>query len=232
MELAEALSKDKNVIPIMLDGFTDFPEGLPEDIASVKFKNGPKYDKVYFDAFYEKLKHFIKEVPTDDITITDLPHNLKMSLLLEHGWLLYNKGKYDEAMTYFLEAADKGSANAFNAIAIYYYEGHGYERNLQKAAQWFRYAADMGYASAQRNLGDCYRKGEGVPQDEKQAFFWYKQAAEKQNVKAMHMLGLCYAKGIGILQNMKLAQQWLKNSAECGYQPSCDLLKELDNMAF
>lgn len=76
MELSEALRHDKNIIPIMLDGFSEFPDGLPQDIAAVRYKNGPKYDKVYFDAFYEKLKHFIREVPTDDITITDLPHNL------------------------------------------------------------------------------------------------------------------------------------------------------------
>lgn len=217
VELAEALSQKKNVIPIMLDGFTEFPEGLPADISEVRYKNGPKYDKMYFDAFYDRLKHFINEVPTDDITITDLPHNLKMSLLLERGWLLYNAKRYDEAMTCFIDAAEKGSANAFNAIALYYYQGHGYERNLQKAAQWFRYAADMGYASAQRNLGDCYLRGEGVPQDNKQAFYWYKQAAEKQNVKAMVKLGKCYADGIGVKKNEKQAKYWLDLAARCGW---------------
>lgn len=216
MELSEALSKDKNVIPVMLEGFNEFPENLPKDIANVRYKNGPKYDKVYFDAFYERLKKFIKEVPTDDITITDLPHNLKMSLLLERGWLLYNAGRYDEAMTCFLDAADKGSANAFNAIALYYYEGHGYERNLQKAAQWFRYAADMGYVSAQRNLGDCYLKGEGVLQDDKQAFYWYKLAADKQNAKAMFKVGECYDKGIGIKRDVEQARYWYEQSALYG----------------
>ena len=33
MELSEALRNDKNVIPIMLEGFNDFPENLPQDIA-------------------------------------------------------------------------------------------------------------------------------------------------------------------------------------------------------
>ena len=216
MELSEALSQDKNVIPVMLDGFKEFPDGLPQDIAGVRYKNGPKYSKEYFDTFYDRLKHFIKEVPTDDITITDLPHNLKMSLLLERGWLLYNAGRYDEAMTCFLDAADKGSANAFNAIALYYYEGHGYERNLQKAAQWFHYAADMGYASAQRNLGECYQRGEGVLQDDKQAFYWYKQAADKQNVKAMFKVGECFANGIGTKTDMKEARHWWNLAANCG----------------
>ena len=216
MELSEALSQDKNVIPVILDGFKEFPDGLPQDIAGVRYKNGPKYSKEYFDTFYDRLKHFIKEVPTDDITITDLPHNLKMSLLLERGWLFYNAGRYDEAMTCFLDAADKGSANAFNAIALYYYKGHGYERNLQKAAQWFHYAADMGYASAQRNLGECYQRGEGVLQDDKQAFYWYKQAADKQNVKAMFKVGECFANGIGTKTDMKEARHWWNLAANCG----------------
>lgn len=228
IELSEALKMGKNVIPIMLDGFTEFPEGLPQDIAAVRFKNGPKYDKVYFDAFYEKLKHFIKEVPTDDITITDLPHNLKMSLLLERGWLAYNAKRYDEAMDYFLEAAERGSANAFNAIAVYYYEGHGYERNLQKAAQWFRYAADMGYASAQRNLGDCYLKGEGVMKDDKQALHWYKMAANSNNVKAMFKVGVCYAEGIGTDKDLAQAKLWWQKAANCGFYEAIKNLKSWD----
>lgn len=229
LELSEALKNGKNIIPIMLDGFTEFPEGLPQDIAAVRFKNGPKYDKVYFDAFYEKLKHFIKEVPTDDITITDLPHNLKMSLILERGWLAYNAKRYDEAMDYFLEAAEKGSANAFNAIAVYYYEGHGYEHNLQKAAQWFRYAADMGYASAQRNLGDCYLKGEGVMRDDKQALHWYKMAANSNNVKAMFKVGVCYAEGIGTDKDLDEAKLWWQKAASCGLPEAIERLKSLDS---
>lgn len=229
MELSEALRNDKNIIPIMLEGFNDFPENLPQDIAAVRYKNGPKYDKVYFDTFYERLKQFIREVPTDDITISDLPHNLKMSLMLERGWLLYNSGHYDEAMTCFLDAAEKGSANAFNAIAIYHYEGHGFEPNYQKAAQWFRYAADMGYASAQRNLGDCYRKGLGVQKDDKLAFQWYKTAAEKNNAKSIFMLGECYAEGIGTEVDMEQARHWWKLAADYGHAGAQERLEKISN---
>jgi len=55
-ELAYALEKKKNIIPVMLDGFTEFPENLPADIAQVATKNAPKYDQYYFDDFYRKLK--------------------------------------------------------------------------------------------------------------------------------------------------------------------------------
>ena len=227
LELSEALRLGKNVVPIMLDGFTEFPANLPKDIADIKYKNGPQYTKVYFDAFYDKLKHFIREVPTDDVTILDLPHNLKMNLLLERGWLLYNMERYNEALECFLEAAEKGSANAFNAIAIYHYEGRGHERNLQKAANWFQYAADMGFASAQRNLGDCYLKGEGVEQNEAKAFYWYNEAANNQNVKSMFKVGQCYYNGIGTDLDHAKAIQWWTLASKFGLQEAKDKLQEL-----
>jgi hypothetical protein len=66
-ELAYALEKNKNIIPVMLEGFTYFPKNLPEDIAAVAFKNGPKYDRYYFDSFYQKLKtDFLKSAPQVD----------------------------------------------------------------------------------------------------------------------------------------------------------------------
>ena len=62
-ELAYALQKGKNIIPIMLEGFTEFPENLPDDIFRVSRKNGPKYDKYYFEAFYKRLKKFLETPP-------------------------------------------------------------------------------------------------------------------------------------------------------------------------
>lgn len=63
-ELAFALQKNKNIIPIMLNGFTEFPDNLPSDIAKVAKKNGPKYDQYYFDDFYNKLKTVFLETPS------------------------------------------------------------------------------------------------------------------------------------------------------------------------
>lgn len=56
-ELAQALNLNKNIIPVFLSGVSGFPEGLPEDIASVVKKNGPEFSHYYFDAFYERLRN-------------------------------------------------------------------------------------------------------------------------------------------------------------------------------
>lgn len=55
-ELAYALKKQKNIVPIFLAGVKRFPESLPSDVASVTKKNGPEYNRYYFNDFYEKLK--------------------------------------------------------------------------------------------------------------------------------------------------------------------------------
>lgn len=55
-ELAYALKKHKNIVPVFLAGVKGFPEGLPSDVAGVTKKNGPEYNRYYFDEFYRCLK--------------------------------------------------------------------------------------------------------------------------------------------------------------------------------
>lgn len=55
-ELAYALKKDKNIIPVFLSGVKGFPEGLPDDVKGVMTKNGPEYNRYYFNDFYRELK--------------------------------------------------------------------------------------------------------------------------------------------------------------------------------
>jgi hypothetical protein len=55
-ELAYALKQNKNIIPVFLSGVTGFPEGLPDDIIEVTKKNGPEYNRYYFNDFYKTLK--------------------------------------------------------------------------------------------------------------------------------------------------------------------------------
>lgn len=60
-ELAYALKKNKNIIPIFLSGTNGFPGNLPSDVAGVVKKNGPEYNRYHFNAFYEDLKNrFLK----------------------------------------------------------------------------------------------------------------------------------------------------------------------------
>lgn len=64
-ELAYALKKDKNIIPVFLSDVKGFPESLPSDISNVVRKNGPEYNRYYFNDFYYRLKKkFLKTQKT------------------------------------------------------------------------------------------------------------------------------------------------------------------------
>lgn len=55
-ELAYALKIGKNIIPVFLNGVKGFPNNLPTDIKGVSKKNGPEYNRYYFNDFYNTLK--------------------------------------------------------------------------------------------------------------------------------------------------------------------------------
>lgn len=55
-ELSYALKQDKNIIPVFLQGVSNFPKNLPEDVVAVTKKNGPEYSRYHFNAFYKELK--------------------------------------------------------------------------------------------------------------------------------------------------------------------------------
>ena len=77
-ELAYALKLRKNIIPVLLSGVNGFPTNLPEDVADVATKNGPEYNKYYFDEFYRRLKSFLHCIPrnvvvNNHIKTSDMP---------------------------------------------------------------------------------------------------------------------------------------------------------------
>ncbi len=62
MEIEHAHKGNKNIIPIMLDGFS-FPDELPESIEFIRRTHGLKPSFDYFDAFIDKLTNFLKSSP-------------------------------------------------------------------------------------------------------------------------------------------------------------------------
>ena len=82
-ELAYALKKEKNIIPVFLAGVKGFPEGLPSDVAGVTRKNGPEYNLYYFDDFYHRLKErFLFSKPHARITKFNIKRNVRIIIFL------------------------------------------------------------------------------------------------------------------------------------------------------
>ena len=65
-ELAYAIKKKKNIIPIFLNDEKYYPNNLPEDIEPVTRINGPQYNTYYFDDFYKTVKNkFLTSKPKE-----------------------------------------------------------------------------------------------------------------------------------------------------------------------
>lgn len=61
-EVEHALQEKKNVIPIMLRGFS-FPQTLPDSIEALRYKNGLEANTQFFDAFIDRLRQFLLSKP-------------------------------------------------------------------------------------------------------------------------------------------------------------------------
>lgn len=62
LELAHALEHNKNVVPLLCQGF-EFPKELPSDIDDVRWRNGVTVNIEFFDAMIDKLVSFLQSKP-------------------------------------------------------------------------------------------------------------------------------------------------------------------------
>lgn len=68
LEIEHAIRQKKNVIPVMMEGFT-FPDDLPPSIQVLPFFNGVQSSREYFDATIKKLISMLRGVKLDDSKI-------------------------------------------------------------------------------------------------------------------------------------------------------------------
>jgi hypothetical protein len=70
------------------------------------------------------------------------------------------------------QMAEKGDAEAQNALGLRYAQGDGVKLNEREAVRWFSRAAEHGNVAAQSKLGAFYYSGRGTPQNTPEAYFW------------------------------------------------------------
>lgn len=61
LEIEHAISQNKNIIPLMLDGFI-WDTSLPESLKEIQYYNGVKISREYFDASIAKLIEMLTDV--------------------------------------------------------------------------------------------------------------------------------------------------------------------------
>ena len=129
---------------------------------------------------------------------------------------------YEEAVSWYTKAAERGYALAQNALGEMYYNGKGVDENLteterwKEAVKWYTKAADQGSAPAQFNLGGMYHNGQGVEENLtenerwKKAVDWYTKAADQKNAEAQNNLATMYETGQGVEENLTENERWKK----------------------
>jgi len=75
-EIEFALQEKKNIIPIMMEGFENWPEDLPETMAPVRVFNGLRNHQGYFGDMIRKLeKGFLESAPQSEPTASESPED-------------------------------------------------------------------------------------------------------------------------------------------------------------
>ena len=97
----------------------------------------------------------------------------------------------ENAMKYYLMAAEKGHAKAQNSVG----SALQAEEKYSEALVWFERAAAQGHALATNNLAFLYDLGRGVKQDRRKGFELYSRAADLGWAESMWNIANMYGAG-------------------------------------
>ncbi|MDD6002348.1 MAG: tetratricopeptide repeat protein [Bacteroidales bacterium] len=131
--------------------------------------------------------------------------------LHKQGMQYYKTNDYNNAISYFSKAGDKGMAQSYNMIGIIYLKGLGGKQDFNKAFQYFALGYDIDKNRANSNywIGYCYYSGCGVNQNLNKAVQFFKIAADKGSKLANRYLGMMYYLGEGVPRNYANAVHYL-----------------------
>jgi len=100
------------------------------------------------------------------------------------------------AMYYYQEAANMGSARGECKVGTLYYYGAGVRQDNRRASKYFKSAADKGDLDAMYLLGEMYWEG-AIGWGKGKAFELWMKAAKQHHPKSQLRLGDCYITGVG-----------------------------------
>ena len=121
------------------------------------------------------------------------------------------------AYRWFIEAAERGSAEGDNMAGRCLESGWGAAIDLSAAAARYRRAAESGLDWGQYNLANLLFDGRGVSRDVAAAAGWWRRAADQGHGRAMNLLARCFEEGWGVAPDAETAARWRRASAKTGY---------------
>ncbi|WP_051200008.1 tetratricopeptide repeat protein [Butyrivibrio sp. FCS006] len=117
-----------------------------------------------------------------DVAISSGNDDTKAQELYEIATKYDEDGDHKNAIKYYVEAANSGSAiAAFNLAGSYELGSTGLRANQKKAFYWYEKAAELGDPDAQIETAKRYHYGNGVQQDQEECKRWLAIAEENKN---------------------------------------------------
>lgn len=134
------------------------------------------------------------------------------------GFYQYGLGGFEnnkeEAVKWYMKAAEQGHAGALCCIGDCYRDGIFFKENREEAMKWYLKAAEKGDAGAQYVLGDTYFLGlGGIPRDDAKAEYWLLKAAAQGYRFAYSSLAIFYTS-----RNKEEAIYWNKKDMDAYYE--------------
>ncbi len=116
--------------------------------------------------------------------------NLESQLQLAnyYRWEMKGDPNFEEALKWYMKAAEQGDASALNNLGCMYLVGDGVEEDTEKAFKLFHKSAEIGNDSSQYNVGLMIHEGVGTITNKEEAVKWIRLAAEQGHAEAQTML--------------------------------------------
>lgn len=112
-----------------------------------------------------------------------------------------------------LSAPIQEKVNPANRLGMFYYDGHGVERDYAKAFQLLKWAEDNGGPAMLYYLGACYANGQGTQQDYAKAFS-YLDRIDWNCHPGFYLLGKMYCNGLGVPADIAKGVEYLQKAGD------------------
>ncbi|MFN8756767.1 MAG: tetratricopeptide repeat protein [Burkholderiales bacterium] len=121
-----------------------------------------------------------------------------------------------EAVSWYREAIQRGSAGAARNLGNKYLDGNGVIKDFEQAAHYYQRAGELGDANSFYFLGQLFWDLNSDKRDAKRAMGLYAMAAKAGHAEAHNALAVGYQFGEGVAKDDATAFAYFKRSAELG----------------
>jgi TPR repeat protein len=113
---------------------------------------------------------------------------MKKITQFEKADMLYDDGKFKEALNIFRKIAKNGDDSAMDRIGTMYANGEGVEKNISKAIEWYKKSVVNGGLTSLYNLGLIYKCENNINESKR----WFTMALNEGDTDASVELAKLY----------------------------------------